>query len=280
MTDAELLADFELHMMTLKRSPQTILNRLECVRRLAATLPVGLLEASPKDLQRWQESIADLSHNTMDIYSRHIVAFYAWAVVYGHLAAAPTNLMVRVGRRKGIPHPIRASELKLVLACSTGDLRLAYVLAAFAGLRCGEICRLRGEDLQLDAAQPTALIRGKGGRERRVPLLPPVVEALSGSRARGPVLLGPTGRAWSPNLLSVTSHHFMRSIGVESTLHSLRHYFATEVVKMTRDLLLVRDLLGHASLQTTQVYLLSSIDGAQEKLAGFSMGAAGLMSNN
>lgn len=53
-----------------------------------------------------------------------------------------------------------------------------------------------------------------------------------------------------------------------------RHYFATSVVKLTRDVLLVRDLLDHASLTTTQIYMQSSIDGAQERLAAFSASAS------
>ncbi len=55
-----------------------------------------------------------------------------------------------------------------------------------------------------------------------------------------------------------------------STLHLRRHYFASEVVQLTKDILLVRDLLGHASVATMQIYMPSSIDGAQVRLGAFS----------
>lgn len=62
-------------------------------------------------------------------------------------------------------------------------------------------------------------------------------------------------------------------------MHSLRHYFASQVVQLTKDILLVRDLLGHASVATTQIYMQSSIDGAQLRLGAFSGAAQTLIDN-
>jgi integrase len=129
------------------------------------------------------------------------------------------------------------------------------VLAAFAVLRCGEIGRLSGEDLTLSAAQPVALIHGKGGCERVVPLLPPVVAELRATvRGRGPVVLTPDGKPFTPDWLTNASSRFMKAVSVQSTLHSVRHYFASTIAQMTKDVLLVKDLLGNSSLQTTQIY--------------------------
>ena len=283
MNNDTVLASFELHMMTAKLSPVTIKDRLEVVGRLARWLPGSLTEATPDDLARYQSLFANLARGTIDIYTRHVKAFFRWAVAAGLVASDPCGRMVDVKPRRGVPHPIGERDLRLLLACAPRPLRTAYVLAAFAGLRAGEIARLRGEDLRLDVGQPTALIDGKGGVERTVPLLPPVVEELRGlgfPARSGHVVIDRQGRPFTPELLSIASSKFMQSVGVPSTLHSMRHYFATEVVKLTRDVLLVRDLLGHQSIATTQIYMQSSLDGAQDRLAAFASSAGALLANS
>jgi integrase len=169
----------------------------------------------------------------------------------------------------------------MILACATGNLRVAYILVASAGLRAGEVCRLRWEDAQLDAAIPVALIHGKGGTERIVPLLVPVVEELlrRPQPHRGVIITRPDGRPIEPVEQSGSSTHFLRSIGMETTLHSMRHAFATQVVRMTKDVLFVRDLLGHQSLTTTQVYMNSDLDGAHDRLADMSTIATSMLHN-
>jgi integrase len=281
MTDVDVLASFELHMMTAKFSPVTIDDRLQLIGRLSRWLPCDLIEATPSDLERYQQRFANLSRATVDIYTRHIRAFYRWAVRAGLVDSDPCSRLVTVRMRRGVPHPIKHAELRLLLACARGSLRTSYVLAAFAGLRRGEVCKLAGEDLEMDAPQPIALIHGKGDRERVVPLLPPVVDELRalGFPRRGRVITLLDGRPYPPEALSVASNKFMQSLGIDSTLHSLRHYFASEVVKLTKDILLVRDLLGHSSVATTQIYMASSIDGAQDRLASFAGAAAELLAN-
>lgn len=280
-TDGDVLDSFELHMRTAKISPVTIDKRIELLGRLATFLvPTGLLDATPADLERWQQSHAHLAATSLDIYSRHTVELYRWAVRTERLATDPTTRMVSVRVTRGLPHPISEPDLRAVLAAAPAPLRLIYILAAFAGLRRGEICRLRVEDLALDAPQPVALVRGKGAHERHVPLLPPVAAELRNLRLpRRGIVVQHKGEPYNPERLSCNSHNFMRSIGVESTLHSLRHYFATQVVRLTRDILLVRDLLGHSSVHTTQVYMSSTIDGAHERLADFSEAAQSLIDN-
>ncbi|SHG08518.1 integrase/recombinase XerC [Jatrophihabitans endophyticus] len=277
-----VLDEFERHMLTNKLSPVTISDRSEFLRRLSVWLaPTLLLGASPEQLERFQQSYSHLARASVDVYTRHVRAFYAWAVSTERVLRDPTSRMVRVRPRQGLPHPIDEGDLRTLLACATGGLRLAYVLAAFAGLRCGEVTRLTGQDLNLTAPQPTALIHGKGGYERIVPLLPPVVaELVPASRRRlGPIVLKRDGTPFTASQLSIQSSKFMTSIGIESTMHSLRHYFATEVVRMTRDVLLVQQLLGHASLQTTQIYMRASLNDAHERMAGLAATAGGLLAN-
>jgi integrase len=274
----EILDVFELHMRTAKLSPDTIKKRLEVLRRLSTAVDSsgGLLAATPDDLARFQSTFAHLAPASVDIYTRHCKAFFAWAVKFGHIDVDPTSRLVSVRVRKGLPHPTGADDLRVIFACTRRPLRTAYVLAAFAGLRCGEICRLRWEELTLAGAVPSALIHGKGGRERVVPLLGPVVDELQqvGIAPRGYVLMTAAGRPYAPNRLSVDSSKHLQDLHVASTLHSLRHYYATTAYRATRDILLVRDLIGHESVGTTQIYTLSSLDGAHARLDSLATDAA------
>jgi integrase len=276
---------FELHMRTAKMSPDTIKKRLEILRRLAAVLendddysPKPLIEATPDDLAAFQGTFAHLAPASMDIYSRHVRAFYRWAVAYGHVAADPCGRMVVPRKPRGLPHPTSPDDLRVIFACTRRPLRTAYALAAFAGLRAGEITRLRWEDV--DLRQRTAYVRGKGQRDRIVPLLPPVVDELQrvGLAPRGPVVVLPSGRPFTPNRLSMEScRHLTQLPGVSTTLHGLRHSFGTLAYRYTRDPLLVRDLLGHESVATTEIYMQTSMDGAGERLASLAGDAAGLL---
>ena len=104
--------------------------------------------------------------------------------------------MVKFKLKQPVPHPTRPADLRAIIAKATGPLRTAYILTAFAGLRCGEICALRWEDIELDSAEPTAPIHGKGGKERRVPLLASVIDEFSRRTEvqRGPVIARSNGR--------------------------------------------------------------------------------------
>lgn len=258
---------FIQYMRVLKMSEVTISDRIELLRRLQKHLPVPLLQATTEQLMAFQATYAHLAPASVHIYTRHIRAFYRYARRVGLIAVDPAQDLDLPRIVKGRPHPTQPNDLKLIFACATGRLRRAYVLATFGGLRCGEICRLHSRDIDYEG-QPTALIHGKGGRERIIPLLPPVVAELG--YAQGWMVTTVHGRQMQPGLLSADSTKFLRSIGVASTLHSMRATFATQAVRMTHDHLLIRDILGHSSVATTEIYIEPDHVNAHERLAGFS----------
>jgi site-specific recombinase XerD len=137
-----------------------------------------------------------------------------------------------------------------------------------SGLRVAELC---GLDLtSLDLAGRSVTVWGKGSKERRVPLSEPSVEALSAYLARGRAAFLPTGDGFvaSPAdeaaLFLNTRHRRMtprdvrrildRRSPVPSHPHALRHTYATHLLDGGADLRVVQELLGHASLRTTEVY--------------------------
>ena len=273
---------FRQHMVTAKLSPVTIKDRMELLVRYWTWLDgTPLLTATVDDLVAFQHTYSHRSPATCDIYTRHVQAFYRWAVLFELIEANPTRRMVSIKVRQGRPHPTKPDQMRAIFACATASLRIGFVLAGFAGLRCGEICRLKWDDLTLDVPTPTAVINGKGGKERVIPLLGPVVaelDALPGNR-RGPVLINRAGHPYRPEFLSATVCRWLKERGIDTTLHSLRHAYATSAAQLTRDPLFCRDLLGHSSVATTEIYMQTSMHGAHDRLAGMAVAAEDYLTN-
>lgn len=264
------MQQFRRDMEIAKYSPVTIGDRIEVVERFRRWLDKPLLEATGEDLRAYQATFSHLAPASVDIYTRHLKAFYQWAHKRRLIAEDPSTDMILPRLPKGLPHPTSHEDLRVIFACTDGPLRLAYVLAAFAGLRRGEICRLHRRDLQLGQREPVALVHGKGGKDRKVPLLAPVVMEIERSGlAHGWVVHLSGGRAYPPERLSADSTHLLRHrLGLSTTLHSMRGTFATSAGRRTRDPMFVRDLLGHSSVATTEIYVQTSMRDAHERLAG------------
>jgi integrase/recombinase XerC len=157
------------------------------------------------------------------------------------------------------------------------DLRDAAVLLLLygAGLRIGEALGLaKGvvEDL-LKTSRDTLAVTGKGNKTRLVPLLPQALEALRTYRdacpwlaARGPneaFFVGARGGALDPAIVQKRVRDIRRGLGLAESVtpHALRHSFATHLLGAGGDLRTIQELLGHASLSTTQRY--TDVDAAR-----------------
>jgi integrase/recombinase XerC len=129
------------------------------------------------------------------------------------------------------------------------------------GLRISEALRLTGADRPLPE---TLRIRGKGGRERVVPVLPVARAAVDRYVALCPFALGrddplfrgARGGGLSPTVVAGTVARARMQLGLPATAtpHALRHSFATHLLEAGGDLRAIQELLGHASLSTTQAY--------------------------
>lgn len=258
---------YRVDMQTANLSPRTVTDRIDVLTRLEAFLGHPLETASTDELLDWQRQFRHRAPATIDVYTRHVQAYFRWALKRHLIDRDPSAELIRPKLHRGLPHPTPLDELRVIFTLTTGPLRLPYLLATFAGLRCMEICALDRSDLDLER-EPWMVVRGKGGRVRRVPILPPVLDALP--HRPGRVARTWTGLTWTPKRLSVESHRHLHGLGLSTTLHSMRHTFLTHAARMTRDPLFVRDLAGHASVATTEIYMQSSLDGAHDRLAGFS----------
>ncbi|MGH6814148.1 MAG: tyrosine recombinase XerC [Hyphomicrobiaceae bacterium] len=152
-----------------------------------------------------------------------------------------------------------AADLDWIAARDTAVLLLLYG----AGLRISEALALKAKDAPT-AGRDVLLVAGKGGKQRLVPLLPVVVAAIDRYRALCPCRIEPEdvlfrgekGGPLSPRLIQRLMAALREALRLPATAtpHALRHSFATHLLAAGADLRQIQELLGHASLSTTQRY--------------------------
>ena len=249
-----------------------------CLTFLRARGIVGLSEVKPPDLRAF---LADEATRRPAVSSqaRTIAAlkcFFRFLVENERLERDPAAVLRTPKKNEALPDVLDKRELsRLLHAVDRNDTwqrlhpgkrerdRLLLALFAYAGLRRSELLGLDIEDV--DLAQRLVRVRkAKGGRARVVPLhpalVPLVVDSLAtrGMPVAGPLFVGVQGRRLSPTMLSVTFRHYASVAGVDVrkrvTPHTLRHVFASELLRAGANLRQIQELLGHKHLDSTQRY--------------------------
>jgi integrase/recombinase XerC len=170
---------------------------------------------------------------------------------------------------RSLPKALSVGEARQTLA-STAEMEerpwvaardMAVIALCYgAGLRISEALALTAADLEAAAVSVT----GKGGKVRLVPLIAPVREAIAKYQAicpfhpdsDQPLFRGVKGGVLSPRLIQLRMEQLRSALGLppSATPHALRHSFATHLLSKGGDLRSIQELLGHASLSTTQIY--------------------------
>jgi site-specific recombinase XerC len=200
-----------------------------------------------------------VSAGTARNYLVALRGWYRWLQREGLVSIDPTELVDRPPVPRRLPRPAPEREIARLVARADVQLRAMLALMACAGLRCIECSRLDWCDVDLAAG--TVVVMGKGSRERLISVSGDVVAAVaalalaSAGRPAGPVFVGPTGRRLSPARVSQRVARAAAAQGSTVRAHQLRHLCATMALQQPGvDLLAVRDLLGHASVSTTEGY--------------------------
>lgn len=133
-----------------------------------------------------------------------------------------------------------------------------------SGLRISEALGLKRQDVPAPGAGDVVTVIGKGSKSRMVPVLHNVLSLIDGyARAcphplppAGPMFVGARGGPLSPRIIQLTMARMRGALGLpdSATPHALRHSFATHLLSRGGDLRAIQELLGHASLSTTQIY--------------------------
>jgi integrase/recombinase XerC len=206
-----------------------------------------------------------------------VKSFYRWLSDRDGFDATPMLSTRSPKFTRKLPRPISPDAARAVIATAESQAADSWIGARDAavvtllygcGLRISEALGLKGRDAPL----PEVLrIIGKGGKERLVPVLPAARAAVDTyltlcphpREAEAPLFRGARGGALNPRLVQKAMERARLQLGLPATAtpHALRHSFATHLLNAGGDLRAIQELLGHASLSTTQAY--TAVDTAR-----------------
>lgn len=277
MTHADILEAWGQHLsIGLRRSPHTVRAYLAAANRLLARTNAGSwaevarMEAPALRAQLAARRGEGLSNASAARELSALKAFIAFSRGRaGEQAASPPRLRgPRI--KKSLPRPVTPDEavgLVAEVADQAGEEwtgardRAVLLLLYGAGLRIAEALSLSGADVPLGER---FTVTGKGGKQRVVPILPLVAEAVEDYRRRcpwplgkdQPLFRGAKGGALSQGMVQKAVARARAILGLPATAtpHALRHSFATHLLGAGADLRSLQELLGHASLGSTQIY--------------------------
>ncbi|MEM1050850.1 MAG: tyrosine recombinase XerC [Pseudomonadota bacterium] len=283
MSKLELITSWRAHLLNAKRrSPHTVrayvaaAQKLLSSRGLSSWEDVARIEA--QDLRahlasRRAEGLANAS------VARELSALKA-LITFARAECGdpePTAPRLRGPRlKKGLPRPVTPDDAvniaDLIDGTSAEDWigardRAVLLLMYGSGLRIAEALSLQGHDVPLGE---TLLVTGKGGKQRVVPILPVTQEAVMSYVSQCPYGLerdqtlfrGAKGGPLSQGMVQKAMAKARRALALPDTAtpHALRHSFATHLLGAGADLRSLQELLGHASLGSTQIY--TKVDAA------------------
>jgi integrase/recombinase XerC len=280
--DDQLLRDFEDHLALERRlAPNTVAAYRTDLRQLATFLArnrSSLGRAGHPLLRRFLAQQHTLGYARASIARRvgAIRTFYRWAVTAERIGKDPALLLGRpkvVNRLPTVLRPQEAAGLAeapppaaddpLERAIALRD-RAALELLYGSGLRVGEVAGLTTDRIDVDRGR--VMVLGKGSKEREVPISEYAVEAIDAYLQVGRPEMAPEGsrhlffnrrrRPFSERDIRSMVERYGATLlpGRRVTPHTLRHSFATHLLEGGADIRAVQELLGHASVATTQRY--------------------------
>lgn len=247
-----------------RQSPKTIKLRHYHLRRLANLTRLAPFDITPEDISRILGR-AEWSKETARSYYGSFAGFYSWCLATGRTDADPTDELPTISAVVGRPRPASEADVRRGLDEASRRVRLMLLLAAYEGLRCREICLVHTSHVTDGIDGPYLLINGKGDKLRNVPILPEIAAEIR----RAPegwlfpgLIDGHLSAAYVSKLIS-------RALPDGVTAHMLRHRFASKAYVATgHDIRAVQELLGHASVQTTQIYTAIPHDALRRAVNG------------
>ena len=262
----------------LQRAVRTYLDHLVVERGLSD----NTLSSYRRDLRRYLAFLA--ARGVDDVVA--VRGFHKFAVRDGLARTDPAAAVRPPAPAKRLPKALPLADIERILdaagapgtALALRDRALLELLYA-SGARISEAVGLDVDDE--DAHTPSVLLRGKGSKERVVPFGSLAGEALDAYLVRGRPVLSAAGSGNAALFLNARGGRLSRQsawtvlaraadragVTAEVSPHTLRHSFATHLIDGGADVRVVQELLGHASVTTTQVYTLVTVDSLREVYA-------------
>ena len=281
-TISNLLPQFEIALTARGHRPRGIQRYMEQVgefARFAGSVPVS--RVSRRLIVQFQMHLSRrLSPSTVGSTLSAVRTFFQWCIEMGYRDDDPTFGIIYPRRVQTLPNPLHPDYIQEMIGYLNntppdGHRRWIwqrnqrmFLLLLYSGLRLDEARLLCWSDVDLQ--QRTIIVRcGKYGRSRTVPLhqkLAREFRALERIPDHAVIPATPTGKPFAnPKGIAHIFDRWLRRQGFRVTAHQLRHTFAVELLRNGADIRSIQEILGHASLETTQRYL--KVDSAWSRQA-------------
>lgn len=265
----EILEEFAAHQRSANLTEKTIQNRKECLNTLARLSGTGPLNITESDLEQMlgrthYRTGQRLSQGTMQSERSYLRSFFRWLKKRKYRRDNPAKELPKIKTTRRRPRPLRREQIDAMLDSGAYTrTRDIITICALTGLRIGEVVRIRGEDID-QAGMVLTTIR-KGGLQHRIAIPVALTEIMERYPNAGWWFPSPYSNKAFPQggghilmkSASATVGNAIRSAGITDrklTGHSLRHYLATTMLRNGAPIRVVQETLGHASLDTTQLY--------------------------
>ena len=271
--DDRALIERFLEMMAAEAgaAPNTLAAYRSDLSLASAFLDHRLVAASREDLARLGGEWLALSRSSVARKSAALRRFFAFLADEGHRTDDPGAALPRPGAQRPLPKVLSHDDVDRLFAAiaeriarvpaDPNDLRLSALVELLygSGLRATELVSLPRNAVAPD--RPYLILRGKGGRERLVPISDRARAAVAAWRAHvatDRVWLFPSGKSF---LSRVRLYQLLKGLAAEAGIppdrvspHVLRHAFATHLLAGGADLRALQSMLGHADIATTEIY--------------------------
>ena len=238
-------------MRGIRRSSGTIYQHSYHLRRFAADTTRPPWPVTVDELVAYLASHDHLGASALRLKRQVFRGFYSWGVIVGRWDSNPATQIPSIRASTSVPRPAPEHSVKVGLKAREQRVRLMVMLAAQAGLRCCEICQVRSSDVVDDLVGSSLVARGKGDKQRLVPI--PDTLAIEVRRHDGYLFPGQIdGHLSAARVSELISEALPPGV----TAHQLRHRYDTRAFAHGgRDIRAVQQLLGHAYVTTTQLYV-------------------------
>lgn len=274
-SDGPALAGHYLDALRHQRrlSPATLTNYRHALKLLSTLLSSqSLSELEPAQVRRFVAVMHSrgLGPRSLALMLSAWRGFFHWLVRHHGFSANPVVGVRAPKAARPLPKALSVETAQRLLDEKPGSPQLVRDAAMFelmysSGLRLGELIALNIDDGRLDLGQGEVTVTGKGSKTRTVPVGSKARDALRvwmASRAQlaapgeRALFVGGRGRRIAPTVVNARLRAWARRRGLNQRVHPhmLRHSFASHVLQSSQDLRAVQELLGHASISTTQVY--------------------------
>ena len=282
----KLIFDFINYLKNEKNvSPHTARSYLSDLEQFLDFLgPTDLSRVDHQTLRQFIAHLMSLKITKTSIGRKlsAIRSFFKYLNRQGILVNNPARLIATPRREKKLPPVLTVDDAQRLMAApgsaqikkiSTDILRDCAVLETLysTGVRASELIGINKDDI--DRHDRLVRVRGKGRKERIVPIGSKAMVALDAYLAQGQknaetaaVFAGPTGKRLTVRTVQRILENYRKGLGLaqKASPHTLRHSFATHLLESGADLRAIQELLGHASLSTTQRYTHLNLDSLME----------------